>query len=209
MKKQLAQEQVIIFTRYPKPGMAKTRLIPLLGPEGAADLQRRMTENCLTRAEKGCAKAMFSLEIWYDGGSEDSMRSWLGSKHSYLLQKKGDIGTRMHQAFESSFNKGFQRVVIIGSDCPDISEDIIIESLKRLRDNDLIIGPATDGGYYLIGLRSPCANLFEGIEWGASSVLADTLARASSLGLKYYLLTKLQDVDIPADLDNFPDLVQS
>jgi len=107
-------EKLIIFTRFPVPGEAKTRLIPALGAEGAADLQREMTEHTVRQARKTGAE----IEIRYTGGSQQQMLDWLGDDLQYADQGGGDLGERMTRAFQEHFDSGAQRVVIIGSDCP-------------------------------------------------------------------------------------------
>ena len=137
-------ERLIIFTRYPEPGKTKTRLIPVLGKQGAADLQRRMTEHIITIAARVNDRPNLNLEIRYEGGSADSMRRWLGSQLVYRAQGSGDLGRRMARAFKDAFRDSKGRAVIVGSDIPGVSEDVILQAFEGLQKNDLVLGPAHD-----------------------------------------------------------------
>lgn len=198
----MEHQQLIIFTRYPEPGKTKTRLIPALGAEGAANLQRQMTETTLTKANKLFNFISLSVEVRFVGGDLQLMKNWLGSDLKYQEQGMGDLGERMKRAFQSSFNGGMKSVVIIGIDCPSLTSEIILQAFAKLTQSDVIIGPATDGGYYLIGLRKITPELFQGINWGTSEVLLKTVAIAQSLKLVISYLPQLSDIDRPEDLEN-------
>ena len=146
-------ERLIIFTRYPEAGKTKTRLIPVLGEQGAADLQRRMTEHLISRIDDLSASRSLTLEIRYEGGNATLMRSWLGDNFIYHPQPPGDIGHRMRIALDKTIRDGVENVIIIGTDIPGISADIIKNALEQLSSHDLVLGPARDGGYYLIGVK--------------------------------------------------------
>ena len=194
------KKKLIIFTRFPVPGRAKTRLIPVLGKEGAADLQRRMTEQTLETAEKLANNEQLRLEIHYADGSPEQMRKWLGQNRIYCEQTSGDLGKKLSRAFTKAFHEGYQQVMIIGADCPTVSTRILATGFSKLCDHDLVLGPATDGGYYLIGLRQPYPELFITRSWGSNLLLAETVDVAKNLALKLYLLEELTDVDRPEDL---------
>jgi rSAM/selenodomain-associated transferase 2/rSAM/selenodomain-associated transferase 1 len=199
------RERLIIFTRYPEPGKTKTRMIPQLGVEGAADLQRRMTDCLVSKVKTWIEQRSLAVEIRFEGGSEKLMREWLGPSFSYRHQGRGHIGRRMERAIADGFQDGCESVVIIGSDIPDISSAIIHQAFEELQKNNLVLGPAGDGGYYLIGMQKTDENqaypeLFESINWGTNQVLSQTLAAANQLGIGYALLDTLKDVDRPEDL---------
>ena len=199
------RKHLIIFTRYPEPGTTKTRMIPELGAEGAADLQRRMTDHLVAKVKTLIEQRSLAVEIRFDGGNERLMRDWLGPSFTYGHQGQGDIGRRMERALVDGFQTGFTSIVIIGSDIPDISTAILDQAFEALKSNHLVLGPAGDGGYYLIGLRKTDADqayleLFEGIHWGSNQVLSQTIAAANHLGIGYVLLDTLKDVDRPEDL---------
>ncbi|MEM1172311.1 MAG: TIGR04282 family arsenosugar biosynthesis glycosyltransferase [Cyanobacteria bacterium P01_H01_bin.35] len=194
-------EQLIIFTRYPEPGKTKTRLIPALGAEGAANLQSKMTETTLIKANKLLKRMSLSIEIRFAGGNLQLMKNWLGSDLKYQEQGTGDLGERIIRAFESAFNQGMKYVVIIGIDCPSLTPEIMLQAFAKLTQSDLIIGPATDGGYYLIGLKKFIPELFQGINWGTSVVLSKTVASAQKINLAIDYLPELSDIDRPEDLE--------
>jgi rSAM/selenodomain-associated transferase 1 len=195
------QRTLIIFTRYPEIGKTKTRLIPLLGAKGAADFQRKMTEETIKKAKLLCTKISVELEVHFTGGNEELMCEWLGKDLIFKKQVKGDLGLKMYTAFKESFNKkeGQKRVIIIGIDCPDLDELILEKAFNVEPIYDLIIGPANDGGYYLIGLNRVISQLFNNIKWGTSEVLQSTETIANQLSLKTYNLPLLNDIDTPED----------
>lgn len=193
-------ETLIIFSRYPKPGKTKTRLIPALGAEGAAKLQQQMSEHTLDTAKQLLAIRNLKVEVHFTGASQAQMAQWLGRDLQYVAQASGDLGYRMQSAFERAFKLGQQKVVIIGIDCPDLDRQILNSAFNALSDRDLILGSAEDGGYYLIGLSKLVPQLFENIVWGSDRVLEDTTAIAKSLQLNLDYLTTLADVDRPEDL---------
>ena len=192
--------RLVIFTRLPEPHKTKTRLIPALGPEGAAEMQREMTLYTLTRVREFAARYPVSVEVRFEGGDAEKMAACFGNDLSYRPQGPGDLGRRMAAAFAEAFDEGTERTVIIGTDCPEITPKLVRESFDRLAACGVVLGPATDGGYYLIGLRRPAPELFTGIPWGSERVLDDTLRRAGELSLKVSLLETLSDVDRPEDL---------
>ena len=192
--------RLIVFTRNPAPGKAKTRLIPALGPEGAARLQERMTEHTLRRVRTLSSRWLPPVEVRYAGGSEDGLRQWLGADLTFSEQGEGTLGDRMERAFEEGFAAGLGRLVLIGTDCPGITGGCLREAFRRLMGEDLVLGPSRDGGYYLIGLRRPVPALFRHIPWGTDRVLSRTLRVARSEGLRVGLLDPLDDVDVPEDL---------
>ena len=260
-----ARECLIIFTRYPEPGKTKTRLIPLLGAEGAARLQRQMTEQTLAQVKELKAFRPLSVEVHFAGGNQQLMQNWLGSNTTrdtspptpllqgegsitppfptregggmgsplgrdgvpsgdegmggmgglglsypssiglgsdiiYRQQSEGDLGRRMALAFKESFSAGMTGVVIIGTDCPDLKVQLMVKAFHALEQNDLVLGPALDGGYYLIGLRRLIPELFTGISWSTAEVLEQTISIAQRLDLAIAFLPLLNDIDRPEDL---------
>jgi len=193
-----ASERLAVFARFPEPGRAKTRLIPALGPEGAAQLHAEMVRHTFRRIDELDAVRRASIEVWFAGGDAERFEADFGER-SYRPQPEGDLGARMAHAFDAML-AGARAVVIIGTDCPAITARIVSDAFDALRDHDLVLGPATDGGYYLIGLRRPEPELFDQMPWGTSHVLAETVARAERLSLVVHLLPSLDDVDEPSDL---------
>ncbi len=197
------RKRIVVFTRYPEPGVTKTRLIPALGPEGAAELQREMTAHTVKAA---LSAGGVPVEIRYAGGSQEQMEAWLGKELQHREQAAGDLGDRMADAFATAFSEQIGRAVIMGTDCPEITEGILRQALNALRRHDLVLGPATDGGYYLIGMRRSAAaravpDVFRDIDWGTDRVFEATLAKAKKLGLSCARLALLDDVDRPDDIE--------
>lgn len=191
---------LILFTRYPEAGKAKTRLIPLLGAEGAANLHRQMTEFAIAQIKKLQSSQPLSVEVHFTGGNFQLMQAWLGNEFIYRQQSEGDIGFRMASAFQTAFSNNIDKVIIIGSDCPNLNYQILAEAFQSLDRNDLVLGPATDGGYYLIGLRRFIPDIFIGINWSTSEVFRQTVEIAGKISLNVAYLTKLSDVDRPEDI---------
>ena len=193
-------ETLIIFSRYPEPGKTKTRMIPALGAEGASELQRQMTEHCLNTAKKLLSSRNITIEVHFSGGNKELMAEWLGQDLEYVPQITGVLGDKMCSAFDRSFGLGTQRVVTIGIDCPDINQEILENAFDSLQNQDLVIGPARDGGYYLIGLNQTIPQLFRNINWGTEKVFKQTQNIAQQLNLSIDYLPTLSDVDYPEDL---------
>ncbi len=193
-------DRLIIFTRYPVPGAAKTRLIPALGAEGAAELHRQMAEHTVAQSRVLQSSEAVTVEVRFAGGSAAAMEAWLGGGLCYQLQGEGDLGDRLIRAFQSAFDDGATSVVIIGTDCPELNAPLLQQAFKQLRHCDLVLGPAVDGGYYLIGLRFPISDLFQQIAWSTAIVLHQTVEIAERLGLAIAYLPTLSDVDYPEDL---------
>ncbi len=199
-KGQSSAERIIVFTRYPEPGMVKTRLAPILGKQGAAALQQLMSEHIIKRVRDLQRRRHVTLEVRYLGGSLIEMSRWLGHDIEYREQRGSDLGERMTLAFQDAFAQGSTRVLLIGSDCPGISCSLLAQGLDALLHHDVVFGPAVDGGYYLVGMKQSHPSLFSGLTWGTSDVLQQTLDIARSMNLSAFALTKLSDVDRPEDL---------
>lgn len=201
----LPHERLIIFTRYPEPGVTKTRLIPVLGPAGAAALQRQMTEHLLGSVSGLVRKRPLAVEIRFAGGDARRMQNWLGPDFFYAAQEDGELDRRMTIALTAAFVAGAKAAVLIGTDIPGLTAEIIGWAFDALRHKDAVFGPAADGGYYLVGLRKGVFEralpmLFAGLPWGTNRVLALTMERAAELALSVALLDALEDVDRPEDL---------
>jgi len=199
---------VILFTRFPQVGKCKSRLIPVLGAEGALKVHKQLVTHVLMVVKKFLtSNNNTSFQICHDGGTEKKMQQWLGDENKFTQQQGKDLGERMAIALIHGL-KNTQDTVLIGSDCPGISTHTLEDGLKSLNDKDLVLGPAHDGGYYLIGVKGNMANktcrqLFEEIPWGTEHVFAKTLHHAEMLGLKTHILNKLHDIDTADDLRYF------
>ncbi len=188
------KNQLILFTRFPTPGKTKTRLIPHLGAERAAQLQKEMTGYTVRQARKSGSE----VEIRFTGSSLEQMRDWLGEDLHYAEQGPGDLGERMERAFADHFSAGAERVVVIGSDCPANDGEHMEKAFRELEGSECVIGPANDGGYYLIGLNAPAPYLFQGMSWGDEQVFEQTMNAASAL-----IVSKLKPLN---DVDLFDDI---
>ena len=195
-----AAKQLIILTRYPEPGKAKTRLIPALGAAGAAALHRQMAEYTVSQARLLQVDGV-ETHVQFAGGDRAQMQDWLGSDLYYHPQSSGDLGDRIIHAFQSAFDRGAKFVVVIGTDCPDLDAPLLTLAFQKLITHDLVIGSALDGGYYLIGLGYPIPDLFQNITWSTSIVYQQTIAIAEKLQLQVATLSMLSDVDRPEDLE--------
>ncbi|MBU0961515.1 MAG: TIGR04282 family arsenosugar biosynthesis glycosyltransferase [Proteobacteria bacterium] len=202
-----SQDLVILFTRYPSPGKCKTRLIPVLGDQGAVRIHQQLVRHILKELDACISRDNTELCIYYDGCSRQDMEAWLGNGYSFVQQEGEELGQRMAQALIQTLGQG-QNVILLGSDCPDISASLLQDALDSLHHHDMVIGPAHDGGYYLIGLArnvsiDACRNLFSEIPWSTPQVLSKTLERAQKQKLHIHTLPTLHDIDRADDLKYF------
>jgi rSAM/selenodomain-associated transferase 2/rSAM/selenodomain-associated transferase 1 len=191
---------LIVFGRYPRVGKTKTRLIPALGPVGAAALQKRLAEKTVATARQTAIRIGARLVFCHDGGREQQLRQWLGGRPIHFRpQATGDLGRRMHLAMQCAFDGGARRVVLVGTDIPGLTAAILEQAFAALDEKDLVIGPSIDGGYWLVGMTRP-ENIFDGITWSRPDVLENTLTLARRKGMTPCLLDPLNDLDTPGDL---------
>lgn len=193
--------QLIIFCRYPTPGQAKTRLIPELGAHRAALLHKRMTEHVVGEARKARERGRdVRLRVCFTGARPRAFRAWLGLDLEFAEQHSGDLGERLNAAIVDAFGGGAESVVAVGSDIPAVTSDLLLQALDIMRSKDVVLGHAADGGYYLVGMRRPHAELFADMPWGTSHVYERTRKKLTRLGLSLGDLPLLSDVDRPEDL---------
>jgi rSAM/selenodomain-associated transferase 2/rSAM/selenodomain-associated transferase 1 len=207
------QRQLILFTRLPVPGKTKTRLIPVLGEQGAADLQREMTEHTLHTVRPLAAEGV-AIEVRYEGADRESMAAWLGGDLSFASQGEGDLGVRMERALRESQGAGDGMAVIIGCDCPGLISQDVREAFILLEGNPVVLGPAADGGYYLVGVRSGAPErlfqaLFSNIPWGTGEVFSATVNSLADAGISHALVDERNDVDEPADLIHWEKILRA
>lgn len=192
--------QLIVFTRYPEAGSTKTRLIPAIGAVGAALLQQRLTMQTLGVVRDFQAHVPAEAQIQFAGRDTVAMQAMFGNDIDYAPQLGDGLGDRLVNAIETAFQHKTDRVIVIGADCPQLHAQMLAEANRQLDQHDVVLGPAEDGGYYLIGMKSPQPSLFQDIPWGTSEVLTRTLEKIDSLRLRRTLLPPLSDVDYPEDL---------
>lgn len=198
---------MILCARFPVAGKVKTRLIPALGAEGAAALHRRLVLRTLRTAHALCQSQNVELEIRFAGDDGNEMQHWLGDGWLCRPQCEGDLGQRMAGAFADSFREGSPATVIIGSDCPSLTPEVLSSAFDSLKTNPVVFGPATDGGYYLVGLTRLVPEIFQSVTWGTETVLAQSLEKLVHLGIKPALLPPLDDLDRPEDVSAWRRLV--
>jgi uncharacterized protein len=188
---------LVVFLKAPRPGAVKTRLAVAVGAEAAVGLYRVLAEQVMRATEP---QGAYRRLVFFDPPhAVDEVRAWLGDE-ALIPQEEGDLGRRMAGAFAEAFRRGASRAAIIGTDAPAVSRALVVEALEGLDGHDVVVGPARDGGYYLLALSRPQPALFEGIPWSTPSVLQATLARASALGLRVRQLEAAADVDTLEDV---------
>lgn len=191
---------LIIFIKYPQAGVVKTRLAKGIGSENAARLYQAFVEAILKRTK---SKSFQRIIFYSPADKEKEIRNWLGEAapgSAFVLQKGRTLGERLCQAFRFAFANGAERAVAIGSDSPLIDKTLIVEALRKLKDAKCVIGPALDGGYYLIGLSSLHREIFQGIYWGTESVFDQTIVKLKQLKIRYALLGESFDIDSYCDI---------
>jgi len=191
----MPESRFIIFIKAPRPGFVKTRLAAAIGNGAACNAYRQLAETVLANLDPlPHAELRFTPD-----DAENEITPWLNDGWTARPQGEGDLGERMHRAFTEANGPA----IIIGSDCPQVELNDFRTAAKALLTHDAVIGPATDGGYWLIGLNAPSPTLFEEIEWSTGGVLQSTLAKADEAGLSVQLLRELADVDTGADWERF------
>lgn len=188
--------RIVLFTRWPEPGRAKTRLIPAIGAERAAALHRRLTERTLAVV----CRSGLPFELRVTGAPTSAFQDWLGSV-AVVDQGDGDLGQRLERAGPP------YPTLFIGADAPDLSAELLRGAADALATHSAVIGPAEDGGYWLLGINRRVDGVFEGIDWSTERVFAQTLDRLRAAGIEPALLPVLADCDRPEDLAHWPDLV--
>jgi rSAM/selenodomain-associated transferase 1 len=188
-----------VFVKAPDAGAVKTRLAADIGAEQAAALYRRMGRTLVTEC---VAPGRHRTFAWFAPASRvAAVLEWL--EHCGLdglrCQSGGGLGVRLTTAFDHHFREGARRVVVIGSDCPEVGVSLVERAFRALERHDLVIGPAMDGGYYLVGLKAPAPGLFQDIAWSTDAVYRQTLDHAARLGLSTAVLERLRDVDTVED----------
>ena len=189
---------VAVFAKRPVPGNVKTRLTGVLGREGAAELYQALLDDTLSNvrqvrdARKVIAFAPDAEQAWF----AQTFRGF-----ALVAQGEGDLGRRLSRLFRHAFQQGARRVVVVGSDLPTLTAECVERAHAALAECDVVIGPAEDGGYYLLGLGRHVPGLFVGIDWSTERVLGQTLERAGVLGLVVRLLETARDVDDRAGLE--------
>jgi len=199
-----ADTAVIVFAKAPEPGAVKTRLVPVLGAEGAAALHAKLVKRALETLRAASFKR---AELHCAPGIDDPFFRFCAGHYGFPLRSQvaGDLGARMFSAFDQALAT-HAHVVLIGTDCPALTARHLRQAERTLRDGtDAVFVPCEDGGYALIGLRRVDATLFDGIAWGGGRVMSETRARLKQLGWRWRELDTLWDVDRPEDYQRLLD----
>jgi rSAM/selenodomain-associated transferase 1 len=200
----LNMPRLVVFAKAPQPGLAKTRLIPALGADGAARLARRMLDHALAQALHAQVGA---VELCMSPGPDDA--AWQGVELPDSVQctdqGEGDLGARMARAVHRvTAGPLGQPVLLMGCDCPGLTAELIARAAAQLADHDAVLVPVADGGYVLLGLRADGPEIFRDMAWSTPVVAAETLRRLAAKCLSVWLGPTLHDIDEPADLPHLP-----
>jgi len=193
------ESAAIIFARYPQSGVVKTRLASKVGKDWAAQFYQLCAEHVFAEARKlpkNIAKYIFCAETTH----LLEMRQWAGSSFRYLAQIEGDLGEKMYHAFSTIFQHGIRKAIIIGTDIPDLSAKVLNDAFSNLETHDVVIGPASDGGYYLIGIKQVVIDLFKNIPWSTEHVFEKTLRAINERKYSVAFLPELMDIDTEDDV---------
>ncbi|MDA7916371.1 TIGR04282 family arsenosugar biosynthesis glycosyltransferase [Verrucomicrobia bacterium] len=197
----VGQIRVVVFVKAPREGYVKTRLAESLGDEGALNAYVSMVD-CLIEE----LAAIPYVQLRYaPADAKDELAPWMRNGWESVSQCDGGLGEKLTDAFESAFSKGIERVVVIGSDCPYVTLSDLQSAVRGLDESDVVLGPSVDGGYWLVALKAPCTELFEGIDWSTEKVFEQTEAKAVSNGLKVFALRQLEDIDTQEEWQRFID----
>ncbi len=192
---QQRKDLLIIFYRNPKIGKVKTRLAATVGNQKALEIYMKLSLHTKTITEDlNLEKIVFYTDVI------DLMDIWPNATFLKALQDGKDLGEKMKNAFVAGFETGYSSICIIGTDCYELTAEIITQAFEALKSADAVIGPARDGGYYLLGMTNPHTGVFNNKNWSTETVLQETIHDFESLGLHYFLLQELKDVDTENDL---------
>lgn len=184
------RETLIVFIKNPEKGKVKTRLASVVGDDRALRIYHFLLEKTRAAALGVACNRLLCYSDYIPDKDE-----WSDADFHKTVQSSGDLGLRMAAAFRAAFLSGAQKVVIIGSDCPELDADLIRNAFDALDCAEFVVGPACDGGYYLLGMKHFVPELFEGIPWSTSSVAEETLRLIRLIGKEYRLLPRLSDID--------------
>jgi rSAM/selenodomain-associated transferase 1 len=199
------RSRIAVFAREPILGKVKTRLLGALGERQALTLYQQMVARITSCID---SSQLAQLDLWVTSNPSHEYFLTLCNEMNIYIQTGSDLGAKMAFAIDHTLaGDAVESVLIVGTDCPVMDAGYLRSALTALRaGNEVVIGPAEDGGYVLIGMRRALPELFADIPWGTDKVLTKTLARLTDLGINYQLLPTLWDVDVPADLVRLEDL---
>ncbi len=191
----MMKQALIIFTKNPEAGKVKTRLAATMGNEAALAVYHQLLLHTVSVTED----LPVDKFVFYSNYIEQE-DMWDNTLYFKEMQQGFDLGERMKYAFDVTFQNGYDKIIIIGTDCPDLNAGIIMNAFAYLKSHDAVIGPAEDGGYYLLGMKQLYSELFEDINWSTNTVLNETQMKCTALQLDYCLLPVLKDIDEEKDI---------
>jgi len=199
---QFPNAQILVFAKAPQPGRVKTRLRPVLGNDGAAELYTQLLSRQMAWLHHA---KLASVTCWCAPDVEHTIFGHFQTNYGMPLavQKGVDLGARMYHAAVSELQSA-EMVILVGADCPAMTDDYLSDAILRLASGcDAVLGPAEDGGYVLLGLRQADLSLFSGVDWGSSRVLSTTIERLVALNWTFELMPELWDLDRPEDIERY------
>ena len=197
---------VICFTRVPKPGVTKTRLLPILTGDQCAKLHTAFLQDLASVYENVAA----DLHVAYtEDPAWELLKDIFPTAKGFFPQTGGDLGEKMHHAICNVLEKGYDQVILTGADLPRLTAAHLESGFAGLEDAEVVFGPTSDGGYYLVGMKKPCKAVFENQQYGGVTVLENTIAAAKATDLSVALAKGCDDVDTPEDLCNLVQVLSS
>lgn len=192
----MTKNLLIIFTKNPELGKAKTRLAKTIGDEKALIVYKAL----LHHTANFCKEVNADKHVFYSNkiGSNEYFHA---NEFEKMIQSGDNLGDKMKNAFKAGFDINYEHIIIIGSDCYDLTSQHINTAFNKLKKHDFVLGPALDGGYYLLGMKNPFYDVFENKTWSTETVLNDTIKDIENASLSYFLLEKLSDIDTESDLN--------
>ena len=186
---------LLLFTKNVEKGKVKTRLASTVGDDKALEIYEQLLDYTISITDK----LPFPKHVYYAWKIEEEEDRWSKEGFEKKLQAKGDLGDKMKHAFQQSFEKGFEKVIIIGTDCAEINQDDVLEAEALLKENDVVIGPALDGGYYLLAMRKMHNCVFENKPWSTEKLFDLTIKELREKGISFALLKPKSDIDYEED----------
>jgi hypothetical protein len=193
---------LILFAKYPVKGKIKTRLAETLGDDFVYWFYKICAEHTFSEVDK-LISVIDIIYFFYEGNKEDRVKDWVGRDFIFCKQSGSDIGIKMRNSFSRVFTSGIHKAVIVGTDIPDLTSEIIVEAFNSLNDCDVVISPSEDGGYYLLGMKKLYPFLFQDIKWSTDKVLNQTLDKIHTKGINKKVLKTLNDIDTEDDLKDW------
>ncbi len=190
-----SRRTLIVFAKLPRPGEVKTRLGFEIGMDQACATYDAFAQHAFSLAEKVMEGGISVSVHFVNNAPEAEIKRWVGRPFSFFPQQGATLGDRMENAFHKAFDDGAAQAVIIGTDVPELDSTTVMRGFEQLDTHDITIGPSSDGGYYLLGMRSPGYDVFSGIQWSTERVYTETLRHIEHMRLRYAVLPVFSDID--------------